>query len=156
MRLQPSRIEGDRAQRPRRDVDQVAAGHVVRVAPAAQQHFLRPGAQVAHRHLGRIEPARLRRDREEDGAAAGQDFRPEVVGFALRAVGPRQHLGRPPGGRHALQPGRRVVGREDDRVVGRPRRAAWRRRRGVASVIGGPPVIATFLSVMTPSTKPTH
>jgi hypothetical protein len=26
----------------------------------------------------------------------------------------------------------------------------------LASVIGGPPVIATFLSVMTPSRKPTH
>ena len=96
VRLQPIRIEGDRAQRSRRDVDQVAAGHVVPVAPAAQQHFLRSGAQIAHRHLGRLEPARLRRDREEDGAAAGQDFRPEVVGFALRVVGPRQHLRRPP------------------------------------------------------------
>ena len=145
MRLQPIQIEGDRTQRPRRDVDQVAASHVVTVAPAAHQHFLRPGAQVAHGHLGRIEPARLRRDREEDGVAAGQDFRPEVVGFALRAVGPRQHLRCPPGGRHALQPRRRVGGREDDRVVGRPRRAARSVGSRRASVIGGPPVIATFL-----------
>ena len=134
VRLQPRRIEGDRAQRSRRDVDQVPAfaplrrgkpaGHVVRIAPAAHEYFLRSSAQVAHRHLGRVEAARLGRDREEDGAAAGQDFRPDVVGFTLRVVGPRQYLRHPPCGRHALQPRRQVVGREDDRVVGGPRRAA--------------------------------
>ena len=131
-RLQPIQIEGDRTQRSRGDVDQVpplatlrrGGPDVAPVAAAMHEDPLRPGAQVAHRHLRRIEPARLRRDGEEDGAAAGQDFRPDVVGFALRVVGPRQHLRRPAGGRHALQPRGAVVGREDDRVVGGPRRSA--------------------------------
>src|SRR5258705_8189998 len=55
-----------------------------------------------------------------------------MAGFALRAVGPRQHLRCPTCGRDALQPRRRVARREDDRFVTGPRPAA----RGAVEMIG--------------------
>ena len=68
------RSKGTARSVPAGDVDQVAGGHVVGVAAAAQQHLLGPRAQIAHRHLRRIESTGLRGDREENGLAVRAAF----------------------------------------------------------------------------------
>jgi len=47
-----------------------------------------------------------------------------MIGFALRAVGPRQDRHRPAGRRDPLQTSRQVTGCDDDRVIRSPRCAA--------------------------------
>ena len=47
-----------------------------------------------------------------------------MIGFALRAVGPREDRRRPARRRDPLQAGRRVIGRDDDRVIRSPGGAA--------------------------------
>ena len=56
-------------------------------------------------------------------AAAGQHLGPEVIGFALRAVGPREHRRRPARRGDPLQAGRHAIGCDDDRVIRSPGRA---------------------------------
>jgi len=60
----------------------------VGVTAAAHEDPARPGLQVQDRHLCDIEVAQLgRHDREQHGPATRQQLRPEMIGFALRAVG---------------------------------------------------------------------
>ena len=50
----------------------MSAWHVVRVAAAGHEDRARPALQVQDGHLGSIETACHRRDREEHGPATGQ------------------------------------------------------------------------------------
>ena len=68
--------------------------------------------ELEDRHLGGIETAGDRRDREQDGPAARERFRPQVIGFTLRAVGPRQNRRRSTPRSDLLQAGVRGGGRE--------------------------------------------
>ncbi len=78
------------------------ARHVVGVTAAAHENLARAGLQIQNGHLCSIEAACERRDREQHGAATGQQFRPQVIEFPLRTVGSRQDRRRPARGRDPL------------------------------------------------------
>ena len=81
-----SQIERYGPQRPRRDVDEVAAPNVVRVAAAPDEDRGRLRAEIECRDRRVIQSAGLRGDREEDRATARKDLRPEVIGFAAIVI----------------------------------------------------------------------
>ncbi len=94
------------------------------MTPAAKEHGARTGPQIQSGDLRVIDAAGERSNRKENGLAARKRFRPPVVGFALRAIGPREDRGWPTSRADPQQAGRAVVGRGDDRVVGDPGGAA--------------------------------
>ena len=146
-RLQTGQVERHRPQRAGRRVDEMAARHVVGVTAAAHEDRARPGLQVQDRHLRGIEAARHRRDREQHGPAARQQLRPEVIGFALRAVGPREDRRRPARRRDPLQAGRPLLVATMI-VSSGPQVAPRGPPSSVASVTAGPPVTATFFNTV--------
>ena len=118
-------VEGDGPQRAAGDVDEMTARHVLGLTAAAQHGLPAcPIAQIQHRDLRRVHAARDGDDREEDGLAAGQYLRPQVIGFrhgrGRARSAPRARRRR----RDPQQPGRRRRGGDDDRVVVAPRGAA--------------------------------
>ena len=102
------------------------ARHVAPKTAAAHEDRAGSRLQIQNRHLRGIESAPERHDREEHRAAARQPLRPDVVGFALRRVGPREHGRRSTRGRDTLQSGRGIAGGRDDRVIRSPCRASRR------------------------------
>ena len=80
------------------------ARHVVGVTAAAHENRARPGLQVQDRHLRGIKAARDRRNREQYGPTARQQFWPEMIGFALRAGRPGENRRRPTLRGHPLRP----------------------------------------------------
>ena len=155
-RLQALEVERHGAQRAGRDVHEMAARHVVRLAAAPHQDLLCAGPQVEDGHLRGIDAARRRGDRKQNGLAARQELRPEVIAFPTLAVWFREDRRLAAGRRHALEACcRRAVAKmmlsSSPQVA--PRLAPSRPQRGRA----GPPLMATFLSVTGPgSTKPIH
>ena len=135
IRLQSGQIERHRPQRAGRCVDEMTARHVVGVTAASEEHGVLPGLHIQDRHLCGIKAAGHRRDREQHGPTARQPFRPDVISFAPCGVGPREDRRRPAACRgDLLQAGCPVRGREDDGVIGSPRRAE---RRGCVGLRQG-------------------
>ena len=122
-RLERDGIEGHRAQRVGRGIDEVPAADVVRVAAAAHDHRLRARLPVEDRDLRGIETARDGENREEHGPTVWQQLRPHVIGVAAsrgRVASGRSSARR----RRPPVAGRRGrVRRKHDRVIRRPGRA---------------------------------
>ena len=94
---------------PRRDVDQMAAGHVVPGLAPRSRTLCVPVRRSCTATWAASSPPVCDLIVNNNRAAAGQDFRPEVVVFALRAVGLRQHLRRSPGGDTRCSPVGRLM-----------------------------------------------
>jgi hypothetical protein len=134
-------IELNSAERSPSRIDQMAGRDILGVGPTANERLRLARAQI-ERGDRRIVDA-SGGNREQNRAPAGQDRRPEVIGFPLGSIDLGQDFWLASSRRHALQADHRICRGEDDLVAVTPARSSG--SAGNPTDRQGPPTAYRYL-----------